>query len=492
MMISPIIPEMTLLIFTSIILLLGNKLAKFKVSTIFILTIIGLLLAIYFAAKVLYLEPSMALQHKYIHSITMFLHDQCMHGFTTSCLKIIVLISTIWMFFYIHPYLENNITEYYVLILLSVTGILVLISANTLLTIFLGMELLSLPICALIALDRKNPLATEAAIKYFLLNAVAASLTLYGMSLLYGITNNIDLYSIGKSFYLVERALYHYGMIIALLLLFTGVGFKLAIVPYHGWLPDSYTGAPLSTIIYLATVAKIAAFVLFWKLFIFMVGNKFAYIIIPSMLTLATISIFFGSIIAVLQTNLRRLFGYATIANMGFLLLALVNVVNNNLYIDPVPSYGVALFYLVTYVFTALCLFGLLFNLTKTNKIEDLSDLQGLYYRNPLLAFAFLLILLAQAGVPPLLGFWAKFFIIYDMILHHYFWLTGFVVLMTVVAAYYYLKIIRLMFFVEPVQFAKIVLTNNMQMFVVFNCSLLLVLGCYPSRLLSLTTRIFG
>ncbi|MBV9621288.1 MAG: NADH-quinone oxidoreductase subunit N, partial [Gammaproteobacteria bacterium] len=300
---------------------------------------------------------------------------------------------------YSRAYLEQRRIlrgEYYVLALTALLGIFVLISANSLLTVYLGVELLALSVYALVAFDRDSGVAAESAMKYFVLGAIASGALLYGMSLIYGLTGTLDLGEISTRLNSPSPL----GVIVGLVFVVVAVGFKLGAVPFHMWLPDVYEGAPTSVTLFIGTVPKLAYFALALRLLAQGLGGtelEWSQMLVP----LAVLTLIIGNVVALVQSNLKRMLAYSTIANVGFILLG---------FIAGTPDgYAAALYYTLVYVLVALGSFGVILLSSRRGFEADLlDDYRGLAQRDPLLALCMLLLMFSTAGVPPLVGFWAK------------------------------------------------------------------------------------
>lgn len=377
-----------------------------------------------------------------------------------------------------------SVTEYHLLGLLSLLGGMVLVSAHTLLTLYLGLELLSLPLYALVALSRRRQEGSEAAMKYFIMGAIASGLLLYGMSLIYGMTGSIDL-SVISNINAQTPNLDIPVLLAGLVLVIVGVLFKLGAVPFHMWVPDVYEGSPISVTIFLATVPKIAAFGMLCRLVLegfFNWGHHWSEIF----MILGVLSVLIGNLIALTQTNIKRLLAYSAIANIGFVLIALS--LNNALGAQS------ALLYLLIYGFTTAGAFGILLLMSKGGlDAQTIQDFKGLNKRHSWIAFIFTLLLLSMAGIPPLVGFDAKFFIIFNLINLGHQGLAIFLLIMSVAGSYYYLKIIKAMYFEEPSESAGPIVKSALSFFSILslNSLLVLILGIFPSGLFLLVASVF-
>jgi len=383
---------------------------------------------------------------------------------------------------YSRAYLENhNILrgEYYVLALTALLGIFVLVSANSLLTVYLGVELLALSVYAMVAFDRDSGISAEAAIKYFVLGAIASGALLYGMSLIYGLTGTLDLSEIAVRL----SAPSSLGVTMGLVFIVVAVAFKLGAVPFHMWLPDVYEGAPTSVTLFIGTVPKLAYFALALRLLaqgLAGMSVEWTQMLAP----LAVLTLVIGNVLAIVQTNLKRMLAYSTIANVGFIVLGFVA--------GTADGYAAALYYTLVYVLVALGSFGVILLASRKGfEADQLDDYRGLYQRDPLLAFAMMLLMFSTAGVPPLVGFWAKLRIFQALWETHHLWLVIIAAAMSVVGAYYYLRVIKLMYFDDPVgQQPPASTPGGVRVALGLNAAAVLALGVLPQPLLNLCARL--
>ncbi len=330
--------------------------------------------------------------------------------------------------------------EVLALLLFGVLGAMVMVSGGNLLSLYLGLELLALSQYALVAIYRDHLRATEAGLKYFILGALASGLLLYGMSLLYGLTGSLGIQKIGAS--LSGASPDNYVLIVALVFIVAGVAFKLGAAPFHMWLPDAYQGAPTPVTLFMASAPKIAAFALFVRLLA--QGNAGSMAIWQQLfVALAVLSLLIGNVVAIAQTNLKRMLAYSTISNIGFLALGIVAGSQNGL--------ASALFYAVVYALMATAGFGVIVYLSREGfEAEEIDDFRGLVQQRPWPAFLLLLIMFSMAGVPPTVGFYAKIAVFQALVQAGFVWLAVFGVLMAVVGAFYYLRVVKVAFFDPP------------------------------------------
>ncbi len=398
----------------------------------------------------------------------------------STVLKLAMLLSAAAALAYSWTYLKKHHLdngEFVALVLFGTLGMMVIASAASMLTAYLGLELLSLSMYALVALKRDDKIATEAAMKYFVLGALASGLLLFGMSIVYGATGTISLGGISAALAKANTT----AVALGLIFIAAGVAFKLGVVPFHMWVPDVYTGAPTAVTLILATAPKIAAFALAYRLFgtgLTPASEDWSIILA----VIATLSIVLGNLIAVAQTNIKRMLAYSAIANMGFLLLGFVG--------GGKEGYAAALFYAVAYAITGLVSFGILVLLSGRGvEIENISDLKGLNQRSPWYAFLMLLAMFSLAGIPPTVGFWAKLSVIESIVGAGYTWIAVIAVLASLVGAFYYLRVVRVMYFSEPEEGAIVLPSRGETVLISVNALAILALGALPSLLLSLCAK---
>ena len=387
--------------------------------------------------------------------------------------------------FYGENYLERagiRGGEYYVLSLTALLGIFVLASANSLLTVYVGVELLSLSLYALVAFDRDNGIAAEAAIKYFVLGAIASGVLLYGMSLLYGLTGTLDLDRLAAAS-LGPSTGAGAGIVIAVAFIVVAVAFKFGAVPFHMWVPDVYSGAPTSVTLLLATAPKLGSFALAARLLTHgLASDPQAW---TQMLTIvAALSLVLGNVVAIAQRGMRRMLAYSAVANVGFLLLGFVPANG--------AAYASALNYTLIYILTVLASFGcVLLAARVSGEAEELDDYKGLAVRDPRLAALLAIAMLSTAGIPPFAGFWAKLWVIQALLAGHYLWLAILAMATSVIGAYYYLRVVWYIYFEQGSEGAAIERQPLLRGVLALNCLALLVLGVLPGGLLKLCASLF-
>lgn len=402
-----------------------------------------------------------------------------------SFLKLFVLAVLATAFVYSRSYLQDSLFnkgEYYVLGLFAALGILVMISGASLLTLYLGLEMQALALYAMVAFNRDSPVAAEAAMKYFVLGAIASGCLLYGISLLYGITGSVQLAEISEA--LQTRGANDAVTLVAVAFVVVGIAFKFGAVPFHMWVPDVYQGAPVSVTLLVGTVPKVGAFALALRVLVEGLGQAgFAWE--PMLGVLAVLSLGIGNIVAIVQTNLRRMLAYSTIAHVGFILLGFAAGSRNGI--------EAALFYTIVYVIMAAGAFGIVVLLgRKGNDADELEDLRGLSQRSPWFALMMLLLMVSMIGVPPLAGFYAKWWVLAALLDAGQLWLAVAGVLFSVIGAFYYLRVIKLMYFDTPVADAPLRQGAALRLTLSVNVLLVLALGLFPEGLIALCARALG
>jgi NADH-quinone oxidoreductase subunit N len=371
--------------------------------------------------------------------------------------------------------------EYYVLALTSLLGIFVLVSANSLLTVYIGVELMSLSLYAMVAFDRDNGTSAESAMKYFVLGAIASGMLLYGMSLVYGLTGTLKLDTLAE----MATGTPSLGVILGLVFLVVAVAFKFGAVPFHMWVPDVYTGAPTGVTLFLSTVPKIASFALAFRLLahgLGSIGATWQEMLAP----LAVLSMVFGNVVAIAQSNLKRMLAYSAVGNVGFILLGFVA--------GSEAGYEAALYYTFAYVLMTLGSFGVLVLASRAGfEAEDLDHFKGLHKRDPLLALVMLALMFSTAGVPPFIGFWAKFNIFQALWLTGHYWLILIAAMASVIGVFYYLRIVKLMYFDAPGELpAGPSGATSVRAVLALNGLAVLALGIIPNALIQLCARVIG
>lgn len=400
-------------------------------------------------------------------------------------LKIFICAVIGFVFIYSKDYLKDRDIfkgEFYVLGLFGVLGMMIMVSSNHMLSLYLGLELLSLSLYAMVAFNRNSGTSAEAAMKYFILGAIASGMLLYGISIVYGVTGSLNIPEIAES--IVKQSEMNIGLIFGLVFLVVGIAFKLGAVPFHMWVPDVYHGAPTTVTSYISSAPKIAGFAIAIRILVEGLGGLHSdwqgMLIILAVLSLAV-----GNIIAIAQTNLKRMLAYSTISHVGFILLGLIAGTQ--------AGYSSAMFYILVYSLMAVGGFGIILLLSRAGfESEELSDLKGLNQRSPWFAFMMLIFMFSMAGVPPTVGFWAKLSVLSAVVDVDMLWLALVAVFFSIIGVYYYLRVIKLMYFDDPVDTTIISNTTEMQIAISFNGLIILLLGVYPSALMSLCFSVFA
>jgi NADH-quinone oxidoreductase subunit N len=370
--------------------------------------------------------------------------------------------------------------EYLVLALFAVLGIQVIVSAGSLLSLYLGIEIMSLSLYAMVAFDRDDGIAAEAAMKYFVLGAIASGSLLYGISILYGITGTFLLDGIAAAVGDADASAI--GLLFGLAFIVVGVAFKFGAVPFHMWLPDVYHGAPTAVTLFVGSAPKIASFALAMRVLAEGLGG-----IVDAwqdmLIVLAALSMFIGNVVAIAQTNIKRMLAYSTISHVGFILLGVLA--------GTAAGYQAAMFYTLTYVIMTTGGFGVVLLMSRKGfEADALDDYKGLNRRNPWFAFIMLLLMFGMAGVPPTVGFWAKVQVISAVLDVDITWLAALAVLLSVVGAYYYLRIVKLMYFDEPTADQPVEADGAFRLVLSLNGLAVLALGLFPGLLLALCAHV--
>jgi len=400
-------------------------------------------------------------------------------------LKVFALLATALVFVYAKPYLVDRklfVGEFYTLSIFAVIGIMLLVSAGSLVTVYLGLEQLTLSSYALVALNRDSRLSSEAAIKYFVLGALASGMLLYGMSMVYGATGTLDLARL-------HMAAAHTGMphllVFGLIFMIVGIAFKLGAAPFHMWIPDVYQGSPTAVTIFIGSAPKLAAFGMAYRLLASGLGDLSQHWQLM-LACLAVLSLAIGNIVAIVQSNLKRLLAYSTISHMGYLLLGLVNA-------GP-EGYAAALFYAISYALMGTAAFGVILALARVGfECEEIDDLKGLNQRSPWAAFLMMLVMFSLAGVPPMFGFFAKLLVLQAAIHAGFLWLAIVGAVFAIIGLYYYLRVVKVMYFDKPVEGTEVRLQGDASVRLVLSLNVLalLVLGFAWGPLFGWCQRVF-
>lgn len=394
-------------------------------------------------------------------------------------LKAFILGVSLGVFFYAYEYLKKQQGlkgEYFVLGLFAVLGMMIMASAGSLLSVYLGLELLSLSLYAMVAMRRDSAAASEAAMKYFVLGALASGILLYGISMIYGLTGSLRLAEISAAIDAAgaDRAYLVYGMIFLII----GIAFKLGAAPFHMWAPDVYQGAPTAVTLFISAAPKLAAFAMAMRVLVDglspLQGDWQVILIILALLSMAT-----GNIIAIVQDNIKRMLAYSTIAHAGFLLLGLAA--------GTTPGFAGSLFYSLSYALMSMGAFGMIILLGRRGfEADTLADFKGLSRRSPWFAFVMLCLMFSMAGVPPFLGFWSKWFVLKELVASGYVAVAAGAVIFSIIGAYYYLRVVKLMYFDQPDSTPAIAASQPMRLVLSLNGIAILLLGLLPNSLMSL------
>jgi len=412
------------------------------------------------------------------HGVVYAFHNMFVDDLMADVLKLLTYLAVAMMLVYSRQYLTVRglfSGEFMVLTLFATLGMMVMISANHFLTLYLGLELLSLSLYAMVALQRDSAVATEAAMKYFILGALASGLLLYGMSMLYGATGSLELGVVAHAIQsgAADKNLLVFGLVFVV----SGLAFKLGVVPFHMWVPDVYHGAPTAMTMLIGSAPKLAAFAFVARILVEglqpLVQHWSGMLII-----LCVASMALGNIAAIAQTNIKRMLAYSTIAHMGFLLLGLLS--------GGIEGYGSAMFYAVVYALMSLGAFGMIMLLSREGfEADTLNDFKGLNQRSPWLAFMMLLLMFSMAGIPPTVGFYAKFSVLNAVVEAGHVWLAVVAVLLSLIGAFYYLRIVKLMYFDAPESHAPIDVGSDSAFLLSVNGLGVLLLGLLPGALMS-------
>ena len=404
----------------------------------------------------------------------------------TSIIKFILLLGSLIIFHYSYKhlkFLKILKIEYFTISLLGLIGTMIMVSSNSLLMLYLGIELLSLSLYALIGFNKKSSLSSEAAIKYYVLGAMSSGILLFGISLIYGFTGSIVYDDIAAQMVNIDfNSVEYIAIIFGIIFITASLCFKFGAAPFHMWVPDIYQGSLISTTILLSTLPKIAVFIVFLKLY-FIPFLLLKHVWSDILIFVGMLSIILGSIFALTQENIKRLLAYSAISNIGFIILSL-----GLISIDGIHA---SLYYTIVYTLTALASFGIITHITSnSNDVENIKDLAGLSKTHPYFAFLILITMLSSAGIPPLIGFHAKLMVIKALIDSSYIILSVIVVIMTVVSAYYYLRVIKTIYFDEREDLISTHSRTNLVLSI--NVLSLIALGIFPYLLFNLTSHLVG
>ena len=411
----------------------------------------------------------------------MYLND----GMAT-VLKVFILLSTILVFIYARPYLKQrnlHVGEFYSLTLFASIGAMFLVSAGNLVTVYVGLQLLALCSYTLVALNRESPLSSEAAMKYFVLSALASGMLLFGMSMIYGGTASLDLEQIAT---VAPHAAHPNLLVFGLVFVVVGITFEMGVAPFHMWLPDVYDGAPTAVTNFIGSVSKLAAFGMAVRLLDY--GLQPLVADWQAMLAaLAALSLVIGNLVAIAQTNLKRMLAYSTVAHMGFVVLGLVQ--GNG------EGYAAAMFYVVCYALMSTAAFGVILALARTGfEAENIDDFKGLDKRSPWFAGIMAMAMFSLAGIPPLWGFWAKLLVLKAAIDAGFLWLAIVAIITAIVGLFYYLRVVKVMYFDDPQENSELAPVDDrpLRWVLSLNGLALLVVGLYWNPLLTWCQQAFA
>lgn len=401
-------------------------------------------------------------------------------------MKLFIYLSVFLSFFYSRHYIEERqipAGDFYVLGLFSTLGMMTLVSAHSLLTVYLGLELLSLPLYAMTAIRRSNSDSSEAAMKYFVMGAIASGMLLYGMSLIFAATGKLDLLEIAT---VITTNGQQQSTLLAFALVFilAGVGFKLAAMPFHMWAPDVYDGAPTAVALFISAAPKIAAVGMTFRLLTLgLAGTMTQWQ--QLLMVMALLSTGAGNILAVAQSNIKRLLAYSTISHAGYILFGILA--------GAAAGYGAALYYVLVYAVMSAAAFGLIVLLSRSGlEVEQIDDLKGLSKRNPWLAFMMMIIMFSMAGVPPTVGFFVKLLVLKALVDANMTWVAVLGLIFAVVGVFYYLRIIKVMYFDDAKDQTPIRFSRPETWIFSINCLSLLYLGIFPGALIATCMNAFA
>ena len=469
--------EIFILAMACLILIVDVLVRDKKCTATFILT----LLALGGAAAITFSTSTGQVLHTFSN---MFVGD-----LLSDLLKLLVYVTVIVVLFYSRSYVLGRPQmargEFYVLTLFATLGMMVMISANHFLSVYIGIELLSLSLYALVALNRDSTTATEAAMKYFVLGALASGLLLYGMSMIYGATGSLEIPVVAERLYAGEanKTILVFGVVF----LVSGIAFKLGVVPFHMWIPDVYHGAPTAVAIFIGSAPKLAAFAIVMRMLVsglIVVSKDWQ----TMLLILSVLSMAVGNFGAIAQTNLKRMLAYSAISHMGFMLLGLATGVVDGDARYALNAYSSSMFYIITYVLTSAGTFGMIMLLANAGfESDEISDFSGLNKRNSWFAAMMMMMMFSMAGVPFFVGFFAKFSVLQAVVAAGHLWLAIVAVFFSLVGAYYYLRVVKVMYFdAPPANAVRIQASFDVKVLMSANGLAVALIGIFPQTLMSL------
>lgn len=468
----PVMPEIFMLVMTCIVLLVG--LYSRQQQAVYYLTQLALI-----GAAALTLQGDQQLP--VITLYNMFVLDKL-----AVLSKLVIYAVSFLSFLYARKYIQVrgiSSVEFYVLGLFAVLGMMVMVSAHNLLVLFLGLELLSLPLYAMVAMRRGVGDAAEGAMKYFVMGALASGMLLYGLSMLYGATRTLDIAELSQAIAILSGNQFLI-MVLGVVFVVAGLAFKFGAAPFHMWAPDVYQSAPTPVTLFISSAPKIAVLMITFRLLSDAMSGLYIqwqqlFIIV------AIVSMGLGNIVAIIQSNIKRMLAYSAIAHMGFVVLGLLAATPE--------GYAAALFYMIAYAIMSAGAFAVLVMLSSTGiDIEDIDDLRGLNNRNPWLAFMMLIVMFSMAGIPPTVGFFAKLAVLKALVDINMVWLAIVALVFAIIGVYYYIRVVKAMYFDAPETTLPITSSFDMRCAVSINALLLLGLGIFPGALIQVCRTAFG
>jgi NADH-quinone oxidoreductase subunit N len=470
---APALPEIFVLAMVSLILVIDAAVDDSKRYIAYALSLVTLAGAAFLTVRDFSTMPVLTLGG-------LFIDDPL-----SDVLKLFLYLTVAVVLVYSRDYLRERGLykgEFFVLALFALLGMMVMVSASHFLTLYLGLELLSLSLYAMVALQRDSSVATEAAMKYFVLGALASGMLLYGMSMIYGVTGSLVLADIAHI--LADGTDLRIPLVFGIVFIVSGLAFKLGAVPFHMWVPDVYHGAPTAMTLFIGSAPKIAAFAFVVRI----LGQGLESQVAEwrdMLVILAVLSMAVGNLAAIAQTNLKRMFAYSTISHMGFMLLGILAGTQN--------GYGSAMFYVLVYALMSLGGFGMILLLSRAGfEADKLEDFKGLNRRSPWLAFLMLLLMFSMAGIPPTVGFYAKLAVLQAVVEIGYVWLAVAAVMFSLIGAFYYLRIVKLMYFDTPHDTSAITIRADTRVIMSANGLAVLVLGILPQPLMAVCVHAIG
>ncbi|MDY6943900.1 MAG: NADH-quinone oxidoreductase subunit NuoN [Pseudomonadota bacterium] len=469
---SPVVPEIFLLCMTSLILVVDLFVDDRRRYVTYLLSLLSVLVTAILCVPML--------EQAAVETFGgMFVLDRL-----AVALKIAVLVTVAAVMVYSRDYLASrglHKGEFYLLTLFATMGMMVIISGAHFITLYLGLELMSLSLYAMVALNRDSAVAAEAAMKYFVLGAIASGMLLYGMSILYGVTGSLYVAQVAEE--VMAARVGNVALILGVVFIVASLAFKLGAVPFHMWLPDVYQGANTPITLLVGTAPKIAGFAMFMRLLVEGLEGLYAdwrdMLILMSVLSLAV-----GSIVAIAQTNIKRMLAYSTIGHIGFLLLGIIAGTDE--------GYGAAMFYTLVYVLMAAGAFGMIILLSHQGlEAENIDDFKGLNERSPWFALIMLLLMFSMAGVPPTVGFYSKLAVLNAVVQQGMYWLAIVAVIFAFISAYYYLRVVKVMYFDAPTHHEPFEPSFDMRALLTANGLIVLILGIVPGGLMELCASAF-